>query len=99
MQEVLQLQPHISGWQEKGIEVVFATGSSESSTASFMGEHNVIMPVLLDQDRKMHGSYGVTRIPVTFVIDAGGIIRHTKTGWGSDSVEQLQGWVEALVGN
>ncbi|MFO8059448.1 MAG: TlpA disulfide reductase family protein [Bacillota bacterium] len=97
MQEVLQLQPHITAWQERGIEVVFATRSAESSILSFIDENDVIMQVLLDGDGQLHSSYGVSGIPAIFVIDAGGIIRHTETGWGSGSVQTLGEWVEELV--
>ncbi len=91
------MQPHIEPWREQGIEVVFTTARSVEDIESFIEERDVTMQVLLDPEFELHVSYAVRGIPAVFVIDTDGVIRHTKTGWGSGSLEELQGWIADLI--
>ena len=91
------MQPHIIPWQEQGVQVLFATTRSASDMEAFIAEHDVVMPVLLDGEFELATGYGVRAIPAIFVIDHGGIIQHTKRGWGSGSVEMLQEWIDDLA--
>jgi peroxiredoxin len=72
-------------------------GSEASSTVrTFVKEHAVTYPVMLD-DRNVNSSYGVSNIPVMFVIDKEGKVVKKFTGFIPGLGEVLSKEVEALL--
>ncbi len=48
---------------------------------AFVRELGLSFPILLDRDRRVSRLYRVRAIPVSFVIDAGGVVRHREIGY------------------
>ena len=55
-------------------------GESSDTVKGFMSAHNLSLQVLLDMDKKVALTYGITAIPTTFFIDKNGIIRQKFIG-------------------
>lgn len=48
---------------------------------AFLDEYNIQgVPIALDESSRTRRSYGIANIPVTFIIDANGIVRNMKLG-------------------
>ena len=67
-----------------------------STVGSFMKEHGVIYPVLID-DGKVNQSYGVTNIPVMFIIGKDGKVVKKHIGYTGGLAEKLSREIEALL--
>lgn len=74
--EMPSLNNLYSALKEKGIVVVaISTDTSEKPVRSFMSDKKISFPVLMDKDKEVSFDlYGVTGIPVTFVLDRNGIV-------------------------
>ncbi len=64
-------------------------GDDEDQVAPYVQSRNIQTRVLLDIDRSVGMAYGTSSIPVQFIIDKEGILRHTQVG-------AYQGWIEDL---
>jgi cytochrome c biogenesis protein CcmG, thiol:disulfide interchange protein DsbE len=94
--EVLQLQPHLKGWSDRGFDVIFVGAQNQAVLESFIEQRKVTMNAFHDSGREMHRVYGVTGIPATFIIDHKGVLRHHKVGWGQATLQEVTGWVDKL---
>ena len=68
------------------------------NAADFIASKGYSFDVLIDQDDKVIGSYGVSGIPTKFVLDGNGNIRFKAIGFdGSDDglVEEMKIMIEA----
>lgn len=69
-------------------------GSDTATTAlQFAGEHRLDFPILLDNERSVCTSYGITRVPSVVLIDNEGKIARVYEG----ATEQLSGIVEQTI--
>ena len=60
----------------RGLEVLAVNaGQDKPAVAAFMKKIGVSYPALLDEQSAIARSYGVTGLPTTFFVDAGGIVR------------------------
>jgi peroxiredoxin len=50
----------------------------------YMDEHELAFPVLIDEQGGLARLYGVTGVPISFVIDADGRIRFTEVGYTTE---------------
>lgn len=96
MTEVLQLQPYIQNWRDRGIELLIVTSASAKDMTAFISKHDLTITVLLDSERQATRLYGVSGIPATFVIDRDGVPRQRKAGWGSRSLSELVDLLDSL---
>jgi peroxiredoxin len=64
-------------------------GDSADTVASYIEQQKLDARVLLDLDQRVGMAYGASSIPVQFVIDKEGILRHTQVG-------AYQGWIDDL---
>jgi len=53
--------------------------------------------VALDRSGAVARSFGQNRFPTTFLIDAGGAIRHINRGYGSGYAARIAGWLAAML--
>lgn len=56
------------------------SGESESQVAAFVEEIQVDFPILLDEDEQVTDRYFVRNFPITFFVDAEGIVRAQHLG-------------------
>ncbi len=64
-------------------------GEDEEQVAPYVQSRQIQTRVLLDTDKSVGMAYGTSSIPVQFIIDKAGILRHTQVG-------AYQGWKEDL---
>jgi peroxiredoxin len=61
---------------------------------SFAAKAGITMPILVDRDKKVWPTYGLTGVPETFIVDKQGIIREKFIGpaqWDSPRYLQILG--------
>ncbi len=79
--EMPYLQQIYDVWSPKGLVILaIDVGESSAVAGKFLADNNLSLPVLLDTDRKVTTSYGITAIPTTFFIDKNGIIAQKFIG-------------------
>ncbi len=64
-------------------------GDDEEEVKPYVQSRRIQTRVLLDSDRSVGQTYGTSSIPVQFIIDKDGILRHRQVG-------AYQGWLEDL---
>ncbi len=62
--------------------------------ARFAAGLRVSGPFLLDSDHALSGRLILRTLPTTYVIDAGGVVRHINNGFGRGYERRLQRWIE-----
>ncbi len=86
-------QTFASGLAAEGV-VILAVNVEESPEVvrQFLGEDRPSFPILLDNDGRVNTRYRVRALPVTFFIDAEGIVRQVVPGGMSlEALERLVG--------
>lgn len=87
---MLQLQPNLDAWSERGLDVIFVTMATGQSAKAFLDQNKVTgLQVLLDPWQAMTKKYLVKGVPTSYIIDQQGVVRYAKVGWGSDSLDQV----------
>jgi peroxiredoxin len=65
----------------KGVVVMLINlGDSASTVTSFLDQHDLSLPVLLNPNQELVGSYNIEYIPTTFFLDEDGVIQHIEVG-------------------
>jgi thiol-disulfide isomerase/thioredoxin len=64
-------------------------GDDEEEIKAYMQSRRIQTRVLIDSDSRVGQSYGTSSIPVQFIIDKDGILRHRQVG-------AYQGWMDDL---
>ena len=82
-------------YQPMGFTLVGINVESEKSDAErFLGTQSVTFPILFDPDNKVSGSYGVSAMPTTVLIDRKGRVRWQhrayKPGDEAEYIEQVR---------
>jgi len=81
--------------------VVLAVNMRESKKVieKYVFEQAIHSPVLLDKDGSVSAAYGAYAIPMQFLIDRYGIVRHIQTGYSPKMASQLRTQIEQLRAN
>ena len=61
-------------------------------TRPFQQEHHLTFPILHDADYRVALTYGARSLPMTFMVDRQGVVRHQIFGardWGASEAQQL----------
>lgn len=76
-------------YANKGVKIIgVAIDEKKDTVASFAKEQKINYTIALDpKAEKIGKSYGVTGIPVTYIIDKKGIIRYVHSGFPRDAKE------------
>ncbi|MCC6423193.1 MAG: redoxin family protein [Phycisphaerales bacterium] len=98
----VQSLPHIDAlYQEKspaGLEVFAVNLQEEKEKVSqFLKDHNLKLPVLLDQNGAVGQQYLASAIPETVVIGKDGNVAQVFVGAGPDTAEKLKAAVETAM--
>ncbi|PKN19136.1 MAG: TlpA family protein disulfide reductase [Deltaproteobacteria bacterium HGW-Deltaproteobacteria-6] len=71
-------------YRQKGLEIMAVNiGQTKERVKTFAAELGVSYPLVIDEDKKSAGLYGVTDVPRTYVIDRKGIVRYRILGGAS----------------
>jgi peroxiredoxin len=90
--------------EERGARLVVVLCQDPVAARAYFDAHPVPYPVAIDQERKVAKAYGVYRLlsfdsvhiarPATFIVDAGGIIRHrfvAQVQWQKMPIDEVLG--------
>jgi len=79
--EMVYLQATYDSWSRDKLEVLaVSVGEKAAFVQSFIETQGFTLPVLLDPDQAVSGTYQISRFPTTFFINADGIIKEIKRG-------------------
>ena len=81
-------------FQRKDFEILAVSTDAEgvSITRPFQKENRLTFPILHDPDYRVGLVYGARSLPMTFMVDRQGIVRHQIFGardWGAPEAQQL----------
>jgi peroxiredoxin len=73
------------------VTIIAISQDDERATASFAKEYRLTMPIALDDMKTYPASnaYGLTTVPMFFLINPEGDIRIASTGWFREEQEQI----------
>jgi peroxiredoxin len=94
-QEFPALDEIYGKYKPMGFEMIGINVESEKADAErFLGKTPVSFPILFDPDNKVSGSYGVSAMPTTFLVDRQGRVRWQhrayKPGDEAKYIEQIR---------
>lgn len=79
--EMAQLQPVYARLKPRGLEILAVNVAQDRETVRrFVEPLGITYPVLLDPDGGIARAYGVQALPVTYLVDAGGVVRGKIVG-------------------
>lgn len=85
-------------YRERGLTIVGVSQDQRVDNArSFATRHHLAFPVVFDEGHAVANRYRPPRMPTSYVIDRGGIVRHVHAGFRSGDAAQLEAQVQALI--
>jgi cytochrome c biogenesis protein CcmG, thiol:disulfide interchange protein DsbE len=85
--EMAELQPVYTRLQGRGLEILAINVAQDRDTVQrFVEPLGVAYPVLLDPDGATARAYGVKALPITFMVDAQGVVRGKIVGEATPEV-------------
>jgi len=78
------------------VMTVALQSGSDDEIARYLKKKGVGYPVLNDNSGKISSSYGVTAVPVSFVLDSNGEIRYVTRGYSSELGLRFRLWLASL---
>lgn len=85
-------------FQSKGLQVVTLNVDENPEDAkSFISQHGVNLPVVVDRSGECAGAFQVSAMPSSFLIDRQGRIRHVEAGFHLEDREAITRRVTALL--
>ena len=81
-------------FQRKDFEILAVSTDAQgvAITRPFQQEHHLTFPILHDADYRVGLTYGARSLPMTFLVDRQGVVRHQVFGardWGDPEAQQL----------
>ncbi|MHB8631370.1 MAG: TlpA disulfide reductase family protein [Candidatus Limnocylindria bacterium] len=94
--EMPAIQSTLGQYRARGLRVLAVNMGDDPGTArGFLQARGVDLPVALDTKLTVARAYRVTGLPVTYFLDAGGVIRHVR--FGEMSGAMVDGYASELV--
>ena len=85
--EMAELQPVYARLHKRGLEILAVNVAQDADTAQrFVEPLGVTYPVLLDTDGATARAYGVKALPMTWLVDAQGVVRGKIVGEATPEV-------------
>jgi peroxiredoxin len=74
-----------------GVKVYGVSQNDAEDTRDFVRHYKLAYPVLLDPEDQFPASnaFGITHVPTTFLVDAGGRITQVIEGWNKQDMQAL----------
>lgn len=83
----------------RGIEIVTVNIDQVVANArSFLRANGVALTVVGDQDKRIVGQYGPPKMPSSYAIDRGGVVRAVNEGFESGDEQKIERSLLALAG-
>jgi peroxiredoxin len=93
---LVDLDRAMAGKDFQMLAVSIEKGGNET-VRDFLGKRGITLPVFFDSEGKVMRTYGVARVPETFIIDGQGIIRKKIIGPLDWSDKSVIGYLETLL--
>jgi len=81
-----------------GVSVDEAENADKAKLEKFVSETGVKFGIVWDKSQSVVKTYGVEKMPTSFIIDKTGVIRHIHAGYGEGEEEKIAEEIRALVG-
>jgi peroxiredoxin len=94
---MLQLQPMIGQWKDKGLETVVVTTDSRASIDDFFSKHPIDLTVLFDDKGEAGQAYQVMATPTGFLANRQGILKYNSVGWTEGKLPELQAEIDQAL--
>lgn len=75
---------------------VASRSGDEAAVRSFLAQHPLDAPVIVDPSGALARTYGVRAYPTTFFVNAQGVIRHVEVGYTTELGMRLRLWSAGL---
>ncbi|AKF06339.1 TlpA family protein disulfide reductase [Sandaracinus amylolyticus] len=86
-------------YRERGLTIIGISQDQRVDNArQFASRHRLSFPVVFDEGHAIANRYRPARMPTSFVIDRGGIVRHVHAGYRSGDADRLEREIVALLG-
>ncbi|MDQ3035528.1 MAG: TlpA family protein disulfide reductase [Myxococcota bacterium] len=85
-------------YRERGLTIVGVSQDQRVDNArQFATRHHLGFPVVFDEGHAVANRYRPPRMPTSYVIDRGGIVRHVHAGFRAGDAAQLESQIQALL--
>jgi peroxiredoxin len=85
-------------YAKRGLTVLAVNiGEKKSTVQSFVDENGYTLPILLDSRGTVRSAYGVSAIPITYLVDDQGTVQYVRRGYGSGLEAELRAEIEGLL--
>jgi peroxiredoxin len=75
---------------------VASRSGNDAAVRSFVAQHALDAPVIVDPSGVIAEAYGVSAFPTTFFVDASGVIRHVEVGYTTELGMRVRLWSAGL---
>jgi peroxiredoxin len=82
--------------EEHRVISVASRSGDDAAVRSFVAQHALDAPVIVDPSGAIARAYGVNAYPTTFFVDASGQIRHVEVGYTTELGMRLRLWSAGL---
>ena len=97
-EEMPAMETMYNRYKDKGFEILAVNaGEKEQDVLAFLKNNRYTFPVVLDQDGKVNGAYGVRAIPTSYLIDREGKIILRMTGSINWDTPKIRAALEMLL--
>lgn len=85
-------------YRERGLTIIGVSQDNRVENArTFASRHHLGFPVVFDEGHAVANRFRPPRMPTSFIIDRGGIVRHVHAGFRSGDAAQLETQIQALL--
>ncbi|WP_028784578.1 thiol-disulfide oxidoreductase ResA [Thalassobacillus devorans] len=94
-EEMPYIESQYQKFKDKGVEVLAVdVGEPKLTVQAFVDRKGMTFPVLLDKDSQLMDAYGISPIPVTFLIDENGKVVDRITAGMTE--EEIRGYMKQI---
>ncbi len=79
--------------EDHPVITIATTSGTADEVSAYLAEHELSMPVLLDEGGDIGRAWGGQGVPATFIVDQQGIIRHAGMGYSSEIGLRTRLWI------
>lgn len=99
-QALEQLQKFYGDLKSKGLEIlaVAADAQNAAQIKGIKASAGLAYPVLLDEQKAAYSAYGVVALPSVALVDKGGTLKYTYSGFRQDFYDEVKGEAEVALG-
>ena len=93
----LSAEAHARAGSPELVLLPIGVDARPDDSARFAASLGLVTPVLVDPDGAARTAFSPQRYPCTFLVDAGGVVRHINRGFGAGYPARIERWLRALL--